>query len=267
MSKDSNAYAKSLRLLTYNIQAGTTTENYSEYVTRSWRQVLPHAQRVSNLDTMAQTLSDYDLVGLQEIDPGSLRSGFLNQVKYLAERAGFPYWSHQANRKVGNIAKTGNALLTRIRPEMVVDHRLPGMIKGRGALLAQFGEADVGLTVVIVHLSLRRRARASQFEFLADLIYQRRHVIVMGDMNSATDSPEMNSFVQASQLHVPEAAEHTFPSWRPERGIDHILVSDGLSVHDIQVLDISVSDHRPVAMDVELPSGCLIPALEKPRAS
>ena len=57
-----------------------------------------------------------------------------------------------------------------------------------------------------------RRARASQFEFLADLIYQRRHVIVMGDMNSATDSPEMNSFVQASQLHVPGAAEHTFPS-------------------------------------------------------
>ena len=42
-----------IRLLTFNIQAGTSTARYHHYVTHSWRQVLPHTQRVENLDAIA----------------------------------------------------------------------------------------------------------------------------------------------------------------------------------------------------------------------
>ena len=55
-----------LRLVSYNIQAGTSTANYREYVTRSWRQVLPNNQRVDNLDAIADLVGPYDIVGLQE---------------------------------------------------------------------------------------------------------------------------------------------------------------------------------------------------------
>ena len=78
-----------LAAVSYNIQSGLTTRKYSQYFTRSWKHLVPVPSRMSNLDGIARVLTDYDLVGLQEVDAGSLRSGFVNQVKYLADYAGF----------------------------------------------------------------------------------------------------------------------------------------------------------------------------------
>ena len=54
-----------LRLLSANIQAGSSTRAYRDYVTRSWSHVLPNGKRL-NLDSLAELASNYDLVGLQE---------------------------------------------------------------------------------------------------------------------------------------------------------------------------------------------------------
>jgi len=77
-----------LRLLSYNIQAGIDTSQFRDYFTKGWRHVLPSRHRIHNLDRIAQVLRGYDLVGLQEVDAGSLRSGFLDMTEYLAQRAG-----------------------------------------------------------------------------------------------------------------------------------------------------------------------------------
>ena len=79
-----------LHLLSYNIQAGIYTRQYSEYVTKSWKHVLPHRERLHNLSRIAAMLHEFDLVGLQEVDAGSLRSGFVDQTEYLAYHAHFP---------------------------------------------------------------------------------------------------------------------------------------------------------------------------------
>ncbi|MCK7577872.1 MAG: hypothetical protein MZV65_20255 [Chromatiales bacterium] len=121
-----------LRLLSYNIQSGLTTRKYSQYLTRSWKHLVPVPSRMTNLDGIARILTDYDIVGLQEVDAGSLRSGFVNQVKYLADYAGFEHVFDQANRKIGMISQHGNAMLSRIRPAAITEHRLPGLIPGRG---------------------------------------------------------------------------------------------------------------------------------------
>src|ERR1700759_5088704 len=105
-----------LQLLSCNILAGGSVTRYSDYVMQSWKQVLPMRGKRSNLDRFAKLLSDFDLVGLQEADAGSLRSGFLNQTQYLAEAAGFPYWSHQPNRKIAQFAASSNGLRTRLEP-------------------------------------------------------------------------------------------------------------------------------------------------------
>jgi len=76
-----------LRLLSYNIQTGIAHSHYGHYLTRSWRYVMPHAGRWSNLDAIAGRLDGYDLVALQETDSGSLRTGFKNQTQYLAQGA------------------------------------------------------------------------------------------------------------------------------------------------------------------------------------
>lgn len=244
-----------LRLVSFNIQAGTTTANYREYVTRSWRQVLPNNQRIANLDAIADLVADYDIVGLQEADCGSLRSGFVNQAKYIASHAGFPWWTHQANRKVGVIAHAGNGVLSRYAPDLVDEHRLPGAIPGRGALVMKFGQGPDALWLVVLHLALGRRARIQQLRYVAHLVDRHPHVVVMGDLNTGPDSRELIEFCDAAGLCAPRRDLPTFPSWAPQRAIDHILVSPKMRVLTQDVLDSRLSDHRPLAMSIELPPG------------
>ena len=58
----------SLRLLSFNIQVGISTQRYHHYVTRSWQHLLPHAGRSGNLQRIGDLLGDFDLVALQEVD-------------------------------------------------------------------------------------------------------------------------------------------------------------------------------------------------------
>ena len=118
--------AQRLKLLSANIQAGSSTRRYSDYATRSWSHVLPMGNKRGMLDAIAKLAGRHDIVGLQEADPGSLRSGFTNQTHYLAERAGLAYWTHQPNRSVGGVASSANGLLSRLEPRLVEDHALPG---------------------------------------------------------------------------------------------------------------------------------------------
>lgn len=247
---------KEVKLLSYNIQAGASADRYSDYVTRSWQHVLPHAKRVTKLDEIAQTVRDFDIVGLQEADDGSLRTGFVNQTRYLAERGGFPYWSLQSNRRVSKLASTCNALLSRLRPSEVHDYKLPGRIPGRGALLARYGDTPSALVVVVIHLALGKRARRDQLAFVSELIEDHRHCVVMGDMNATVTAPEIERFLASSRLTVPECSRHTFPSWRPNRRLDHIFVSEGIQVTESQVLPCAHSDHLPVATHIEVPEDC-----------
>ena len=115
-----------LRVLSCNILAGASIQRYRQYVTRSWASVLPSRAKLDNLDSLARILPDFDVIGLQETDAGSLRSGFRNQTRYLAESAGMPYWSHQPNRQMARVASSGNGLISRLPPRQVVDYPLPG---------------------------------------------------------------------------------------------------------------------------------------------
>ncbi len=250
---------RKLRLLSYNIQVGIASIRPHHYVTRSWRHLLPAATRFDTLDRIARFLRDYDIVALQELDAGSHRTGFIDLTKYLADRAGFPFWYHQLNRDLGPLAQHGNGLLTRYRPTEVVQHKLPGVIPGRGGLVARFGTADNPLMVMLIHLALGRRARDRQLEYICDLVNRYEHVIVMGDMNTAPNSPEMNKLFCTTNLREPEEALHTFPSWRPNRSIDHILVTPGIEVNRCHVLTHAFSDHLPIAMEVNLPEAIALP--------
>ncbi|HRE53299.1 MAG TPA: endonuclease/exonuclease/phosphatase family protein [Candidatus Competibacter sp.] len=243
-----------LRLLSYNIQSGLSTSKYSEYVTRSWKHIVPVPSRMANLDRIARLLCAYDVVGLQEVDAGSLRSGFVNQVKYLADNAGFNYVFDQSNRKIGMISQHGNALLSRIQPTAITEYKLPGLIPGRGVLEVRFGAGAKALHVLILHMALGRRGRLRQFEFLAELVREYGHVIVMGDLNCGSESPEMKALLAAARLRDPSPGLYTFPSWQPDRQLDHILVSPSITVERVAVLDEhTYSDHLPIAMHVRLP--------------
>lgn len=243
----------SLRLLSYNIQSGVNTRHYREYVTKGWRQWLPNRERHLNLNRIAEMLHEYDLVGLQEVDSGSLRSGFVDQTEYLAHRARFPHWYGQVNRDMGKIAQHSNGFLSRIRPQRIVEHKLPGL-PGRGAILVEFATSDGGiLGICIIHLALGRRARERQLTYVGDLVGHYPYLAIMGDFNCNCESGELKRLMRVSGLRGPSCEMKTFPSWRPIRNLDHILVSPDLEIDTARVLDYPMSDHLPVSMEVRLP--------------
>jgi len=244
--------AKRLQLLSCNILAGGSVRRYRDYVTHSWKHVLPTGKR-ANLDVLARVIGEFDLVGLQEADAGSLRSGFLNQTQYLAEAAEFPFWSHQPNRRVSRLATSSNGLLARMQPDEVLDYPLPGRIPGRGALWARFGEGAEALIVMIAHLSLGPAARMRQLGFIAELVGQHPNVVLMGDLNTSPMSAELKMLYMRTALEPPHESPATFPSWRPTRAIDHILVSRSIEVERRWALPHLVSDHLPVAATIRLP--------------
>jgi len=246
-----------LRLLSANIQAGSSTRGYSDYVSRSWSHVLPAGNKRGSLDTIAQLAGGYDIVGLNESDPGSLRSGFTNQTHYLAQRGGFDYWSHQPNRSVGGFASSANGLLSKLEPREVTEHALPGRISGRGVLMAQFGTGDDGLLVAIAHLSLGAASRASQLAFIAELLHDHPHAVLMGDFNCSIDRPEMQALFRQTRLQPPDSMVNTFPSWRPQRAIDHILIGDGLKCSGTQALAAAFSDHLALSLELDVPDVAL----------
>jgi endonuclease/exonuclease/phosphatase family metal-dependent hydrolase len=254
-----------LRLLSANIQAGSSTRRYSDYATRSWSHVLPAGGKQRALDDIASLAGGHDIVGLQESDPGSWRSGFTNQTHYLAERAGFDFWSHQPNRSVGGVASSANGLLSRLEPVEVLDHPLPGRVKGRGLLLARFGAGDDGLLVAVAHLSLGAASRHSQLSFIAELLAGHRHAVLMGDFNCVAESPEMALLYRRTRLQPPGHAVPTFPAWRPQRAIDHILVTPGLGQGDMQAQPAARSDHLALSLQLDVPVSAL-QALPPPRS-
>ena len=242
-----------LRLLTYNIQTGIATNRYHQYLTHSWKHVLPCPARRGNLDRIAHMIQDYDIVGLQEADAGSLRSGYVNLTEYLATRAQFPHWYDQTNRNFGMFAQHSMGLLSRMRATEVTEHRLPGAIPGRGALIVRYGHGRAALVLMLVHLALGKRARARQLGFIGEIASTHRNLILMGDLNCRSESPEISALIERAGLREPTHELHTFPSWRPSRNIDHILVSPSLRVVNVSVLNYPLSDHLPIAMEISLP--------------
>jgi endonuclease/exonuclease/phosphatase family metal-dependent hydrolase len=233
------------------MQADLGSCSFRDYLTGSWKHLLAPSNSLGNLQRIASLLRDYDIVSLQEADGGSLRSAQINQVRFLADKADFPFWYQQVNRNLGRLGQFSNGLLSRPTPFHVENHRLPGL-PGRGAIISLYGDPRDPLVLASVHLALGRRYRNRQLAYLAEHLKDYRRLIVMGDFNSSSQSLAQSPF-KALHLKPMEEGSLSYPSWAPIRLIDHILTSESLDVTQVQVLsDCRLSDHLPVAMEIQL---------------
>jgi len=189
-----------MRLLSYNIQVGIASTSLRSSIAMAWKHVFPHAQLYENLRRIAEVTNGFDIVALQEVDAGSFRSSFINQIEHLADKGDFPYWFHQTNREIGKITKHSNGLLSRYQPYEVNDYKLPGPIPGRGVMVVSYGTPENPLILLILHLALGTRSRRMQLEFVSEIVNHYEHVVVMGDLNCAPDSPELMYLLNTTNL-------------------------------------------------------------------
>jgi len=240
--------SQTFSVLSYNIQAGIGTQRAHHYISRAHHQLFSTKAKRQRLRAIGKFLAGYDVVCLQEVDPGGRRAGFSNQGDLLSEASGHPHHVYQENRAVRAISRHGNAILSRVAIKSCEDLKLPGRMGGRGALVVEL-DMDPATIIACVHLSLGIADQTLQVEFLADHLnlprYGRSRRIVCGDFNCGAQSVPMKRLSELCEIRPLTAGIHkTYPSWAPRQALDHILSDDKTHDHKVVVEDANYSDHR-----------------------
>jgi len=239
------------RLASYNIQAGIGSRRMRHMLTYSFRYLLPHKQTIANLDRIAEQM-DFDIVGLQEADCGSFRSRYIQQAQYIAFRANLPYCYTQTTRDIGAIASIGLGLISRYPCVHLERHRLPASRHGRGLMEGLFHIGNSDLAIFVTHLSLQKSSRIRQLRYIVNRLRQHENVILLGDLNCEPDSEEFRFLLEEANLKMPATLLRTFPSWQPQRHLDHILVRGRMQILKLEAMPFIGSDHLPICAEIEL---------------
>jgi endonuclease/exonuclease/phosphatase family metal-dependent hydrolase len=220
---------------------------------------------------------DADLLGLQEVDRNQPRSQHADLTAIAADAMGAPHhlfvaalsgtpgatWSAATGEEQPDSAAYGVAFLSRydvlgwrvVRlpgAPAPVPHRFYGQIlptwvkdEPRVAVVAEVDSPHGRLDVVTTHLSFLRPWNRRQLRRLVAALSPRRHpLLLLGDLNMGPRPAGRITGLRAL------AAGATFPGSRPREQIDHIL-GDRVPQPTLgRTLELPVSDHRALLVDL-----------------
>jgi endonuclease/exonuclease/phosphatase family metal-dependent hydrolase len=243
-----------LRLLVYNIRYATGTGP-------AFHLPLPGAGYLRSNGKVLAGITEFirnehpDIVGLIEVDTGSIRTGMVNQAEHIARHLGHystfqcKYGAGSINQFVPVVRKQGNAFLS---APHVRGERFHYFDTGIKRLIIELELEEV--CVFLVHLSLKFRHRQYQLRSLHDLILKStKPVIVAGDFNTFWGTHEIYLFMRAAGLHSANTAGlPSFPARSPRIELDFILMSAGIEVTDFRVPQVRFSDHLPLVCDFRI---------------
>jgi endonuclease/exonuclease/phosphatase family metal-dependent hydrolase len=248
-----------LRLVVYNIRYATGT-GLAFHLPLPGAGYLRSNRRVLTGITEFLRSEKPDVVGLIEVDTGSIRSGMVNQAEYIAQQLGHfstyecKYGTQSLNQFVPIVRKQANAFLS---APHVTGERFHYFDTGIKRLIIEL-ELDQ-VCVFLVHLSLKYRHRQYQLRYLHDLLSKStKPVIVAGDFNAFWGNHEIYLFMRAAGLRSANSLElPSFPARVPRVELDFVLVSSEIEVTDFRVPDVRYSDHRPLICDFNIHPGAL----------
>lgn len=210
-----------------------------------------------NLDNIIDFIksADPDVVGLIEVDVGSVRSGRVNQAEAIASALGHyscyecKYGEDSVNQLLPILRKQANAFLASPR---IAGERFHYFDTGIKRLVIELELDDV--VIFLVHLSLKYRHRQMQLRHLYELVSQAsKPVIVAGDFNTFWGSDETFLFMKAAGLTSANALGlPSYPSRTPRLELDFILHGPRIEVTRFDVPRVAHSDHLPLICDFKL---------------
>ena len=243
-----------MRLLLYNIRYATghgpgfhfpiPGAGYLRHTSHNLRRITQFVGQVSP-----------DIVGLIEVDIGSVRTSAINQAEAIATAIGHSstyqnkYGVDSINQLLPILRKQANAFLT-CSPNAI--QRFHYFELGVKRLIMEL-ELDE-LCLFLVHLSLKYRHRHHQMHHLFSLVKScGKPVIVAGDFNTLWGTYEIELFTAAAGLR--NANRHNAPTWpssRPNRQLDFILYGPGIELNHFEIPAVRFSDHLPLICDFEV---------------
>ena len=243
-----------MRLLLYNIR-------YAVGGGASMHMPLPGAGYVLGNQSVLPDITQFiravdpDIVGLIEIDTGSIRSRMVNQAEKIAADLGMntsyetKYGEKSINQILPIVRKQGNAFMAAQRVHGEKFHYFDTGIK---RLIIELEMKE--FAVFLVHLSLKYRHRHLQLRHLHDLIEEtEKPVIVAGDFNTFWGENEIYLFMRAAGLTSANVdSVPTYPSRAPRKELDFVLYQEGIEVTQFEIPDVRLSDHLPLICDFEV---------------
>lgn len=245
---------RSIRILTYNVRRCLGTDG------------ILSPERIS--EVIAEC--DADVIALQELDVGRLRSGGIDQAEVIGAHLGVDHVHfHPALRVRDELY--GDAILTRHVSRLRKVGFLPngGLIRPaepRGALWVEVEVQGTPVQVFNTHLGLGRRERRVQAAALLSEEWLdhpgcRTPCLLAGDLNSLPRGSVYHRFAaRLRDAHSAGAAGRpapTFPSRRPILRIDHIFTSRDIEVRQAGVWRSPIarvaSDHLPLVAELLVP--------------
>ncbi len=238
---------------------------YHEYVLRPHRGLVGSKQAEENaISQLVDVIVDEqpDVVGLVEVDQGSLRTRTDGQVADIAHRLN----QHGLNYRPYAATKYGDGGVIPSLP--MLQHLANGVLVGGGyetrshyletgpkRLVIEVSTPEVD--IFNAHLAMSGRSRRNQLRELADLVTERDTPIVAGDFNTYNGLGEVRDVFEGTGLNVYNPGETVPP--RPldtvvtdTRTLDFFIAPSEMTVSRCEVINEQISDHRPIIMDFDV---------------
>ncbi|MEV5920861.1 endonuclease/exonuclease/phosphatase family protein [Streptomyces pseudogriseolus] len=248
------APAVPLRVATYNIHAGAGED------------------QVFDLDRTADALRGLhaDVIGLQEVDVHwGERSAFVDEARALAGKLRMrvffaPIYDLDPAADGGERRRYGVAVLSRHPVLHAENHEItrlstqtPDPVPAPAPGFAEIVIRVKGVRTHVYSTHLDYRAdpsiRAAQVADMLDVLADDRGPgILVGDFNAEPSAPELAPLWHTLLDAAPDAGP-TYPAVAPQKRIDLITVSHGITVTGAGTHATAASDHRPVVADLRLP--------------
>lgn len=225
-----------------------------KYLRYPWRGVIGskkvEEQKLQNLADRIEE-SEPDLIGLIEVDQGSIRTFTDGQLSYLVKelssrgldyrkKAGFKYRDNAILRNLPVIRGMCNGFLYKDGFDVEV-HRLENGWK-RTVLEARKGD----LSVFLCHLPLTffKDTQQHQLEAISELAAERDKFVICGDFNIDEISDlDILKNKNNAEIHSPGK---TYPLYNPRGRYDLFILGPELRMKDIEIPDLDISDHLAV---------------------
>jgi endonuclease/exonuclease/phosphatase family metal-dependent hydrolase len=207
-----------------------------------------------------------DVVALQELDVGRLRSGRVDQAEAIARDLGMDVQFFPALEVMEELY--GDAILSRLPATLVKTGALPRLglrgLEPRGALWSRIAVGGVRLQAINTHLSVLGQERRLQVSRLLGPEWLghpdcRDPVVLLADLNAPPGSGAYRRLATrlTDAMRAPPARpRNTFPSLMPSLRIDHVFVSPNIEVLSAETVRTPLarfaSDHLPVVADLDL---------------
>lgn len=233
-----------LKILTYNVHSCRGREGRADPL------------RIAEVIASAEP----DVVALQELDVGRMRTGGIDQAHAIARHLRVSAHFHPALHVEEE--KYGDAILTALPSRLIKAGQLPSLGEPRGAIWVEVTFGSVRLQVVNTHFGLRRRERMIQARTLAgdDWLGSpgcRVHpAILAGDFNAVPRSRAYGILADGLSRHVLSVpARATFPARFPLLRLDHVFTNPLARIMRYEVIDTplarAASDHLPLLATVK----------------